>query len=188
MIWRINARRKEGLHYRGYDVGFHYKTAAAPQIRHRRGQSGDQRAGPRIDIYVMVDGRKSQWSPHGQRIHPTTCPRHDHFQDLETDWELVSTAPNRVNVVISLLLMRAASTSAVRRVRTARHALWRVSQHGWDNITLMFTIPAYRTRFPIGFGQFHAHLLVREVPVRPRSPHRDRSEHLMIISSDEGAA
>ena len=175
-------RRKEDLHYRGYDVDSYLLNCTCPRFGtgEAKGVVGESVRGTDVFDYSIaytVSGYMNHMSPD------------DHFQDLKRIIGACASTAHRVNVIMPFLYESRQHKRNKRESLDSAMALEELAAMGVKNIiTFDAHDPRVQNAIPlIGFDNFMpTYQFVKALFKREPGITIDK-EHLMIISPDEGA-
>ncbi len=181
-------RRKEDLHYRGYDVDSYLLNCTCPRFGtgEAKGVVGESVRG--TDVFAMVDvmNYSIAYTVSGYMNHMSPD---DHFQDLKRIIGACASTAHRVNVIMPFLYESRQHKRNKRESLDSAMALEELAAMGVKNIiTFDAHDPRVQNAIPlIGFDNFMpTYQFVKALFKREPGITIDK-EHLMIISPDEGA-
>ena len=181
-------RRKEDLHYRGYDVDSYLLNCRCPRFGTGEAKAVINESVRGTDIYVMVDVMNYS-IPYTVSGYTNHMSPDDHFQDLKRIVGACVSTAHRVNVVMPFLYESRQHKRSKRESLDCAMALEELANMGVDNIiTFDAHDPRVQNAIPlIGFDNFMpTYQFVKSLFAH--DPHIEiDQEHLMIISPDEGA-
>lgn len=180
-------RRKEDLHYRGYDVDSYLLDCKCPRFGTGEAKAVINESIRGTDIFVMADvmNYSITYSVFGQTNHMSPD---DHFQDLK---RIIGTcgSAHRVNVIMPFLYESRQHKRSKRESLDCAMALEELASMGVKNIiTFDAHDPRVQNAIPlIGFDNFMpTYQFIKALFSHDNSVRLDK-EHLMVISPDEGA-
>ena len=181
-------RRKEDLHYRGYDVDSYLLDCHCPRFGtgEAKGVVGESVRG--TDVFVMVDVMNYS-IPYTVCGYTNLMSPDDHYQDLKRIIGACTSTAQRVNVIVPFLYESRQHKRNKRESLDSAMALEELAAMGVKNIvTFDAHDPRVQNAIPlIGFDNFMPTYQFVKALFK-REPHiRIDKEHLMIISPDEGA-
>ena len=180
-------RRKEDLHYRGYDVDSYLLHCSCPRFGTGEGKAVINESVRGTDVFVMVDVMNYS-IPYTVSGYTNHMSPDDHFQDLKRIIGACSATAHRVNVVMPFLYESRQHKRNKRESLDCAMALEELAALGMENIiTFDAHDPRVQNAIPLkGFEtvqpiyQFIKHLLKHEKDLQIDS------DHMMVISPDEG--
>ena len=180
-------RRKEDLHYRGYDVDSYLLKCSCPRFGTGEGKAVIGESVRGADVFVMVDVMNYS-IPYTVSGYTNHMSPDDHFQDLK---RIIGACTNahRVNVIMPFLYESRQHKRSKRESLDCAMGLEEVAAMGVENIiTFDAHDPRVQNAIPlIGFDNFMpTYQFVKSLFTHDSSIRIDK-EHLMIISPDEGA-
>lgn len=181
-------RRKEDLHYRGYDVDSYLLNCRCPRFGTGEAKAVINESVRGTDIYVMVDVMNYS-IPYTVSGYTNHMSPDDHFQDLKRIVGACVSTAHRVNVVMPFLYESRQHKRSKRESLDCAMALEELANMGVDNIiTFDAHDPRVQNAIPlIGFDNFMpTYQFVKSLFAHDAHIEIDQ-EHLMIISPDEGA-
>ena len=180
-------RRKEDLHYRGYDVDSYLLKCSCPRFGTGEGKAVIGESVRGADVFVMVDVMNYS-IPYTVSGYTNHMSPDDHFQDLK---RIIGACTNahRVNVIMPFLYESRQHKRSKRESLDCAMGLEEVAAMGVENIiTFDAHDPRVQNAIPlIGFDNFMpTYQFVKSLFTHDSSIRIDK-EHLMVISPDEGA-
>ena len=180
-------RRKEDLHYRGYDVDSYLLKCSCPRFGTGEGKAVIGESVRGTDVFVMVDVMNYS-IPYTVSGYTNHMSPDDHFQDLK---RIIGACTNahRVNVIMPFLYESRQHKRSKRESLDCAMGLEEVAAMGVENIiTFDAHDPRVQNAIPlIGFDNFMpTYQFVKSLFTHDSGIRIDK-EHLMIISPDEGA-
>lgn len=181
-------RRKEDLHYRGYDVDSYLLHCSCPRFGTGEGKAVINESVRGTDVFVMVDVMNYS-IPYTVSGYTNHMSPDDHFQDLKRIIGACSATAHRVNVVMPFLYESRQHKRNKRESLDCAMALEELAALGMENIiTFDAHDPRVQNAIPlIGFDNFMpTYQFVKALFKHDQSLKIDK-DHLMVISPDEGA-
>ena len=181
-------RRKEDLHYRGYDVDSYLLHCSCPRFGTGEGKAVINESVRGTDVFVMVDVMNYS-IPYTVSGYTNHMSPDDHFQDLKRIIGACSATAHRVNVVMPFLYESRQHKRSKRESLDCAMALEELAALGVENIiTFDAHDPRVQNAIPlIGFDNFMPTYQFVKALFSHDSNIRIDKEHLMVISPDEGA-
>ena len=181
-------RRKEDLHYRGYDVDSYLLHCSCPRFGTGEGKAVINESVRGTDVFVMVDVMNYS-IPYTVSGYTNHMSPDDHFQDLKRIIGACSATAHRVNVVMPFLYESRQHKRNKRESLDCAMALEELAALGMENIiTFDAHDPRVQNAIPlIGFDNFMPTYQFVKALFSHDSNIRIDKEHLMVISPDEGA-
>ena len=181
-------RRKEDLHYRGYDVDSYLLRCSCPRFGTGEGKAVINESVRGTDVFVMVDVMNYS-IPYTVSGYTNHMSPDDHFQDLKRIIGACSATAHRVNVVMPFLYESRQHKRSKRESLDCAMALEELAALGVENIiTFDAHDPRVQNAIPlIGFDNFMPTYQFVKALFSHDSNIRIDQEHLMVISPDEGA-
>ena len=181
-------RRKEDLHYRGYDVDSYLLHCSCPRFGTGEGKAVINESVRGTDVFVMVDVMNYS-IPYTVSGYTNHMSPDDHFQDLKRIIAAANGKARRVNVVMPFLYESRQHKRTKRESLDSALALQELIDMGVSNI---FTFDAHDPRvqnsIPLhGFDSFNPPYQFMKALLKAEPDLKVDKEHLMIISPDEGA-
>lgn len=175
-------RRKEDLHYRGYDVDSYLLKCSCPRFGTGEGKAVIGESVRGADVFVMVDVMNYS-IPYTVSGYTNHMSPDDHFQDLK---RIIGACTNahRVNVIMPFLYESRQHKRSKRESLDCAMGLEEVAAMGVENIiTFDAHDPRVQNAIPlIGFDNFMpTYQFVKSLFTHDSSIQIDK-EHLMIIS------
>ena len=181
-------RRKEDLHYRGYDVDSYLLDCHCPRFGtgEAKGVVGESVRG--TDVFVMVDVMNYS-IPYTVCGYTNHMSPDDHYQDLKRIIGACTSTAHRVNVIMPFLYESRQHKRNKRESLDSAMALEELAAMGVKNIiTFDAHDPRVQNAIPlIGFDNFMPTYQFVKALFKREPDIRIDKEHLMIISPDEGA-
>ena len=181
-------RRKEDLHYRGYDVDSYLLDCHCPRFGtgEAKGVVGESVRG--TDVFVMVDVMNYS-IPYTVCGYTNHMSPDDHYQDLKRIIGACTSTAHRVNVIMPFLYESRQHKRNKRESLDSAMALEELAAMGVKNIvTFDARDPRVQNAIPlIGFDNFMPTYQFVKALFKREPDIRIDKEHLMIISPDEGA-
>ena len=181
-------RRKEDLHYRGYDVDSYLLDCHCPRFGtgEAKGVVGESVRG--TDVFVMVDVMNYS-IPYTVCGYTNHMSPDDHYQDLKRIIGACTSTAHRVNVIMPFLYESRQHKRNKRESLDSAMALEELAAMGVKNIvTFDAHEPRVQNAIPlIGFDNFMPTYQFVKALFKREPDIRIDKEHLMIISPDEGA-
>ncbi len=181
-------RRKEDLHYRGYDVDSYLLDCRCPRFGTGEAKAVIGESVRGTDLFAMVDVMNYS-IPYTVSGYTNHMSPDDHFQDLKRVIGAAISTAHRVNVVMPFLYESRQHKRSKRESLDCAMALEELVNMGVENIiTFDAHDPRVQNSIPLnGFDNFmptyqFVKALFKKEPDIPID-----KEHLMIISPDEGA-
>ncbi len=180
-------RRKEDLHYRGYDVDSYLLNCSCPRFGTGEAKAQIHESVRGADIFAMVD--VTNYSiPYTVSGYTNHMSPDDHFQDLKRVIAAAAGKARRINVIMPFLYESRQHKRSSRESLDCALALQELAHMGVENIiTFDAHDPRVQNAIPFrGFEtvqpiyQFIKHLLKHETNLEIDS------DHMMVISPDEG--
>ncbi|WP_455650698.1 ribose-phosphate pyrophosphokinase [Enterocloster citroniae] len=181
-------RRKEDLHYRGYDVDSYLLPCSCPRFGTGEGKAVIGESVRGTDVFVMVDVMNYS-IPYMVSGYTNHMSPDDHFQDLKRVIGACVSTAHRVNVIMPFLYESRQHKRSKRESLDCAMGLEELAAMGVENIiTFDAHDPRVQNAIPlIGFDNFMpTYQFVKSLFAHDSSIRIDK-EHLMIISPDEGA-
>ena len=181
-------RRKEDLHYRGYDVDSYLLHCSCPRFGTGEGKAVINESVRGTDVFVMVDVMNYS-IPYTVSGYTNHMSPDDHFQDLKRIIGACSATAHRVNVVMPFLYESRQHKRNKRESLDCAMALEELAALGMENIiTFDAHDPRVQNAIPlIGFDNFMPTYQFVKALFSHDSNIRIDKEHLMVVSPDEGA-
>ena len=181
-------RRKEDLHYRGYDVDSYLLHCSCPRFGTGEGKAVINESVRGTDVFVMVDVMNYS-IPYTVSGYTNHMSPDDHFQDLKRIIGACSATAHRVNVVMPFLYESRQHKRNKRESLDCAMALQELVSMGVSNIiTFDAHDPRVQNAIPLsGFDNFMPTYQFLKALLRSVPDLQIDNEHLMIISPDEGA-
>ena len=180
-------RRKEDLHYRGYDVDSYLLKCSCPRFGTGEGKAVIGESVRGADVFVMVDVMNYS-IPYTVSGYTNHMSPDDHFQDLK---RIIGACTNahRVNVIMPFLYESRQHKRSKRESLDCAMGLEEVAAMGVENIiTFDAHDPRVQNAIPlIGFDNFMPTYQFLKALLRSVPDLTIDNDHLMIISPDEGA-
>ena len=175
-------RRKEDLHYRGYDVDSYLLKCSCPRFGTGEAKAVIHESVRGTDVYAMVDVMNYS-IPYTVSGYTNHMSPDDHFQDLKRVIGACISTAHRVNVIMPFLYESRQHKRSKRESLDCAMALEELAAMGVHNIiTFDAHDPRVQNAIPhFGFDNFIKALFSREPGLRIDK------ESLMVISPDEGA-
>lgn len=181
-------RRKEDLHYRGYDVDSYLLKCSCPRFGTGEGKAVIGESVRGTDVFVMVDVMNYS-IPYTVSGYTNHMSPDDHFQDLK---RIIGACTNahRVNVIMPFLYESRQHKRSGRESLDCALALQELVKMGVENIiTFDAHDPRVQNAIPLhGFETVTPTYQFIKGLYRAAPDLKPDPEHLMIISPDEGAA
>lgn len=181
-------RRKEDLHYRGYDVDSYLLDCKCPRFGTGEAKAVINESVRGTDIFVMAD--VTNYSiPYTVSGYTNHMSPDDHFQDLKRVIGACASTAHRVNVIMPFLYESRQHKRSKRESLDCAMALEELAVMGVENIiTFDAHDPRVQNAIPlIGFDNFMpTYQFVKTLFAHDPSIQIGK-EHLMVISPDEGA-
>ena len=181
-------RRKEDLHYRGYDVDSYLLDCHCPRFGtgEAKGVVGESVRG--TDVFVMVDVMNYS-IPYTVCGYTNHMSPDDHYQDLKRIIGACTSTAHRVNVIMPFPYESRQHKRNKRESLDSAMALEELAAMGVKNIvTFDAHDPRVQNAIPlIGFDNFMPTYQFVKALFKREPDIRIDKEHLMIISPDEGA-
>ena len=181
-------RRKEDLHYRGYDVDSYLLDCHCPRFGtgEAKGVVGESVRG--TDVFAMVDVMNYS-IPYTVCGYTNHMSPDDHYQDLKRIIGACTSTAHRVNVIMPFLYESRQHKRNKRESLDSAMALEELAAMGVKNIvTFDAHDPRVQNAIPlIGFDNFMPTYQFVKALFKREPDIRIDKEHLMIISPDEGA-
>ena len=181
-------RRKEDLHYRGYDVDSYLLDCHCSRFGtgEAKGVVGESVRG--TDVFVMVDVMNYS-IPYTVCGYTNHMSPDDHYQDLKRIIGACTSTAHRVNVIMPFLYESRQHKRNKRESLDSAMALEELAAMGVKNIvTFDAHDPRVQNAIPlIGFDNFMPTYQFVKALFKREPDIRIDKEHLMIISPDEGA-
>ena len=148
-------RRKEDLHYRGYDVDSYLLHCSCPRFGTGEGKAVINESVRGTDVFVMVDVMNYS-IPYTVSGYTNHMSPDDHFQDLKRIIGACSATAHRVNVVMPFLYESRQHKRNKRESLDCAMALEELAALGMENIiTFDAHDPRVQNAIPlIGFDNF----------------------------------
>ncbi|MGN0372292.1 MAG: ribose-phosphate pyrophosphokinase [Enterocloster sp.] len=181
-------RRKEDLHYRGYDVDSYLLNCSCPRFGTGEAKAVINESVRGTDIFAMVDVMNYS-IPYTVSGYTNHMSPDDHFQDLKRVIGACVSTAHRVNVIMPFLYESRQHKRSKRESLDCAMALEELAAMGVENIiTFDAHDPRVQNAIPLfGFDNFMpTYQFVKALFQRDPSIQLDK-EHLMVISPDEGA-
>lgn len=180
-------RRKEDLHYRGYDVDSYLLKCSCPRFGTGEGKAVIGESVRGADVFVMADVMNYS-IPYTVCGHINHMSPDDHFQDLKRVIGACTTA-HRVNVIMPFLYESRQHKRSKRESLDCAMGLEELGAMGVENIiTFDAHDPRVQNAIPlIGFDNFMPTYQFVKCLFSHDSEIKIDKEHLMVISPDEGA-
>ena len=180
-------RRKEDLHYRGYDVDSYLLHCSCPRFGTGEGKAVINESVRGTDVFVMVDVMNYS-IPYTVSGYTNHMSPDDHFQDLKRVIAAAAGKAHRINVIMPFLYESRQHRRSGRESLDCALALKELVNMGVENIiTFDAHDPRVQNAIPLrGFEtvqpiyQFLKYLLKNETDLQIDS------SHMMVISPDEG--
>jgi ribose-phosphate pyrophosphokinase len=181
-------RRKEDLHFRGYDVDSYLLNCSCPRFGTGEAKAVVNESVRGTDVFAMVDVMNYS-IPYTVSGYTNHMSPDDHFQDLKRVIGASISTAHRVNVVMPFLYESRQHKRSKRESLDCAMALEELVAMGVDNIiTFDAHDPRVQNAIPLcGFDNFlPTYQFVKALFSREPNLKVDK-ENLMIISPDEGA-
>ena len=181
-------RRKEDLHYRGYDVSSYLLNCSCPRFGSGEAKGVINESVRGTDVFVMADvtNYSLTYSVSGYTNHMSPD---DHFQDMKRIIGACASTAHRVNVIMPFLYESRQHKRSKRESLDCAMALQELCSMGVENIiTFDAHDPRVQNAIPLhGFDNFMpTYQFVKALFYHDHTIQTDK-EHLMVISPDEGA-
>ena len=180
-------RRKEDLHYRGYDVDSYLLKCSCPRFGTGEGKAVIGESVRGADVFVMVDVMNYS-IPYTVSGYTNHMSPDDHFQDLK---RIIGACTNahRVNVIMPFLYESRQHKRSGRESLDCALALQELVRMGVDNIiTFDAHDPRVQNAIPLsGFETVRPTYQFVKGLLRTYKDLQIDSDHMMVISPDEGA-
>lgn len=180
-------RRKEDLHYRGYDVDSYLLKCSCPRFGTGEGKAVIGESVRGTDVFVMVDVMNYS-IPYTVSGYTNHMSPDDHFQDLK---RIIGACTNahRVNVIMPFLYESRQHRRSARESLDCALALQELTQMGVENI-ITFDAHDPRVQNAIPLKSFETvqptYQFIKALLKNVDNLTVD-ADHLMVISPDEGA-
>lgn len=180
-------RRKEDLHYRGYDVDSYLLPCSCPRFGTGEGKAVIGESVRGTDVFVMVDVMNYS-IPYMVSGYTNHMSPDDHFQDLKRIIAAVGGKARRVNVIMPFLYESRQHKRTGRESLDCALALQELTDMGVDNIiTFDAHDPRVQNAIPLhGFETVQPAYQFIKGLLRAEPDLAIDSDHLMIISPDAG--
>ena len=181
-------RRKEDLHYRGYDVDSYLLHCSCPRFGTGEGKAVINESVRGTDVFVMVDVMNYS-IPYTVSGYTNHMSPDDHFQDLKRIIGACSATAHRVNVVMPFLYESRQHKRSSRESLDCALALQELVRMGVDNIiTFDAHDPRVQNAIPLnGFETVRPTYQFIKGLLRNFKDLQIDCDHMMAISPDEGA-
>ena len=181
-------RRKEDLHYRGYDVDSYLLKCSCPRFGTGEAKAMIKESVRGTDVFVMADvmNYSITYTVSGYTNHMSPD---DHYQDMKRIIGACTSTAHRVNVIMPFLYESRQHKRNKRESLDCAMALEELAGMGVENIiTFDAHDPRVQNAIPLfGFDNFMpTYQFVKTLFAHDHSIQIDK-EHLMVISPDEGA-
>ncbi|MCB7317850.1 ribose-phosphate pyrophosphokinase [Lacrimispora sp. 210928-DFI.3.58] len=181
-------RRKEDLHYRGYDVDSYLLKCSCPRFGTGEAKAVIHESVRGTDVYAMVDVMNYS-IPYTVSGYTNHMSPDDHFQDLKRVIGACISTAHRVNVIMPFLYESRQHKRSKRESLDCAMALEELAAMGVHNIiTFDAHDPRVQNAIPhFGFDNFMpTYQFIKALFSREPGLRIDK-ESLMVISPDEGA-